>query len=143
MCKFARRGGGPVRKWFSRDRVRRESLNPGRWIVGSVTVVWLITERDNQSSLHCVIVSTNVMSDHIGGQDASCRGGCSKTSAYTDQFGWPFDDLKHPEPGATPGTVLVKQKLTVVAEDSELRCYYACMCMCVCSESSTASTLVA
>jgi len=40
-----------------------------------------------QSSLHCVIVSTDVMSDHIGRRDASRGGGCSKTSAYTGQFG--------------------------------------------------------
>jgi len=29
-------------------------------------VVWLTTEADDQSSLHCVIVSTDVMSDHSG-----------------------------------------------------------------------------
>ena len=39
-------------------------------------------------SLHCIIVSTDVMSDHIGCRDASCGGGCSKTSACTGQFGW-------------------------------------------------------
>jgi len=43
---------------------------------------------DDQSSLHCVIVSTDVMSDHIGHRDASHGGGCSKTSAYSGQFGW-------------------------------------------------------
>jgi len=55
----------------------------------SVTIVWLTTEADDQSSLHCVdvIVSTDVMSDHIGRRDASCGGGCSKTSACTGQFG--------------------------------------------------------
>ena len=57
-------------------------------IVGSVTIVWLSTEADDQSSLHCIIVSTNVMSGHIGHRDASHGGGCSKTSAYTGQFGW-------------------------------------------------------
>ena len=31
---------------------------------------------DDQSSLHCVIVSTDVMSDHIGRRDASHGGGC-------------------------------------------------------------------
>jgi len=30
------------------------------------TIVWLTTEADDQSSFHCVIVSTDVMSDHIG-----------------------------------------------------------------------------
>jgi len=39
-------------------------LKPGCWIVGSVTIVWLTTE--DQSCLHCLIVSTNVMSGHIG-----------------------------------------------------------------------------
>jgi len=46
-------------------------------LVGSVTMVWLSTEADDQSSLHCVTVSTDVMSDHIGRQDASHGGGCS------------------------------------------------------------------
>jgi len=35
-------------------------------------------------SLHCVTVSTDVMSDHTGCWGASCGGGYSKTSAYTD-----------------------------------------------------------
>ena len=43
-------------------------------MVGSVTIVWLTTEADDQSSLHCVTVSTDVMSDLIGRRDAS-RGG--------------------------------------------------------------------
>ena len=66
-------------------------MKPGCRIVGPVTIVWLTTEADDQSSLHCVIVSTDVMSDHIGRGDASRGGGCSKTSAYTastGQFGW-------------------------------------------------------
>jgi len=32
--------------------------------------------------------TTDVMSDYTGRRDASRGGGCSKTSAYTDQFGW-------------------------------------------------------
>ena len=51
-------------------------------------MVSLTTEADDQSSLHCVIVSTDVMSDHIGRRDASRGGGCSKISTYTGQFGW-------------------------------------------------------
>ena len=51
--------------------------------MGSVAIVWLSTEAGDQSSLHCVIVSTDVVSDHIGRRDASSEGGCSKTSAYT------------------------------------------------------------
>ena len=59
------------------------------WLSDSrVTIVWLSTEADDQSSLHCVIVSTDVMSDHIGRRDASRGGGCSKTSAYTGLLVW-------------------------------------------------------
>ena len=36
--------------------------------------MWLTTEADDQSSLHCVIMSTDVMSDHIGCRDASREG---------------------------------------------------------------------
>jgi len=42
----------------------------------------LSTESDDQSSLQCVTVSTDVMSDRIGRRDASRGGRCSKTSAY-------------------------------------------------------------
>jgi len=83
LCKLARHGPWPVRKQFIRDHVWRGRLKPRCRIVGSVT-----TEADDQSSLHCIIVSTYVMSDHIGHRDGSCGGGCSKTSAYTGQFGW-------------------------------------------------------
>jgi len=34
--------------------------------IGSVTIVWLTIETDDQAPLHCVIVLTDVMSDHIG-----------------------------------------------------------------------------
>ena len=61
---------------------------PGCRIVLSVTIVWLTTEADDQSSLHCVIVSTDVMSDNTERRDASRGGGCSKISAYKGQFGW-------------------------------------------------------
>jgi len=78
----------PVQKRFIRDHVWRGRSKHGCRIVGSVTIVCLTTEADDQSSLHCVIVSTDVMSDHIGRRDASRGGGCSKTSAYRGQFGW-------------------------------------------------------
>jgi len=45
--------------------------------------VWLTTEADDQSSLCCVTVLTDVMSDHIGRRDANRGGGCLKTSEYT------------------------------------------------------------
>jgi len=65
----------PVRKQFIyRDRIwRRRRSKPGCRIVGSVAIVWLTTEADDQSSLRCVIVSTDVKS----GRDAS-RGRGSK-----------------------------------------------------------------
>ena len=88
LCKLARHGPWPVRKRFIRDHVCWGRSKPGCQIVGLVTILWLTTEADDQFSLHCVIVSTDVMSDHIGRRDASRGGGCSKTSAYTGQFGW-------------------------------------------------------
>ena len=60
-----------------------------------MTIVWSTTEADDQSSLLCVIVSTDDMYDHIGRRDASRGDGCSKTLAYTGQFWMRFDDLKH------------------------------------------------
>ena len=85
LCKLAQQWPWPVRKRFIKDHVWRGRLKSGCRIVGSVTIVWLSTEADDQSSLHCVIVSTDVMSDHIGRQDASRGDGCSKTSAYTER----------------------------------------------------------
>ena len=76
LCKLARHG--PVQKRFIRDHVWRGRWKPGCRIVGSVTKVWLSTESDDQSSLHCVTVLSDVMSDHIGRRDASRGGGCSK-----------------------------------------------------------------
>ena len=72
LCNLARHGSWPVRKRFIRDHVWWGRSKPGCRIVGSVAVVWLTTEADDQSSLHCVTVLTDVMSDHIGRQDASC-----------------------------------------------------------------------
>jgi len=63
-------------------------MEPGCRIVGLVTIVWLSTEADDQSSLHCVTMSVDIMSDHTGRRDASRGGGCSKTSAHTGQFGF-------------------------------------------------------
>ena len=61
LCKLARRGPWPVRKRFTRDHIWRGRSKPGCRIVGSVTIVRLTTEADDQSSLHCIIVSTDVM----------------------------------------------------------------------------------
>ena len=52
-----------------------------RSVTGNNSV--LTTEADD-----CVNASTDVMTDHIGRRDASRGGGCSKTLAYTCQFGW-------------------------------------------------------
>jgi len=41
-----------IETWLSDSRVSNSSV--------------VTTEADDQSSLHCVIVSTDVMSDHIG-----------------------------------------------------------------------------
>jgi len=85
LCKLARHGPWPVWKRFIGDHVWRGRWKSGCRIVGSVTIVWLSTEADDQSSLHCVIVSTDVTSDHIGHWDASRGGGCSKhTQANLD-----------------------------------------------------------
>ena len=88
LCKLARHEPWPVRKQFIRDHVWWRRSKPGCQTVGSVAVVWLTTEAVNQSSLHCVIVSTDVLSDHVGCRDASRGVGYSKTSAYTGQFRW-------------------------------------------------------
>jgi len=88
LCKLAQHGPWPVRKQFIRDHVWRGRSKPGCRTVGSVTIVWMTTKADDQFSLHCIIVSTDVVSDHTGRRDASRGGGCSKTSAYTGQFRW-------------------------------------------------------
>ena len=72
----------------SSETMYDERSKPGCRMVGSVTIVWLTTEDDEQSSLHYIIVSTDVTSDHVGHRNAIRGGGCSKTSAYTGQFGW-------------------------------------------------------
>jgi len=46
--------------------------------VESITIVYLTTEADN---LHCAVMSTSVMSDHIRRLDASVGGGWSKKRA--------------------------------------------------------------
>ena len=86
LCRFARHGPLSVRKWLSRDRVWRGRWKPGCQIIGLFAIEWLTTEADDQSSLHCIVVSTGAMSDLIGCRDTNRGGGCSKTSACTGQF---------------------------------------------------------
>ena len=69
LCKLAWRVPWPVRKRFITDHVWRGRLKPGCRIVGSVTIVWLTTEANDQCSLHCVIVSPDEMSDYIAASD--------------------------------------------------------------------------
>ena len=101
MCKLARHGSWPVRKRFNRDHVWRGRSKPGCRIVGSVTMVSLTTEADDQSCLHCVTVLTDVKSDridHIGRRDRSRGAGCSKIMKDINIHRpiWiGFDDLKH------------------------------------------------
>ena len=88
LCKLARHGPWPVRKRFINDHPWRGRSKPGCQIVGSVTIVLLTTQADDQSYFHCVAVSTDVMSDHIGRWDASHGGGCSETWEYIGHFRW-------------------------------------------------------
>jgi len=54
LCKLARHGPGPVWKRFIRDHVRRRRSKPGCRIVGSVTIVWLATEADDQTIFNVI-----------------------------------------------------------------------------------------
>ena len=99
LCKLARHGPGPVRKRFIGDHVGFDKGDRNLAVcqrVGSVTIVWFTTEADDQSSLHCVIVSTDVMSDHIGRRDACmpCRWILKDISVHRPVW-MGFDDLKH------------------------------------------------
>jgi len=82
LCKLARHGPWPVHQ---RPYMKREIET---WLshtrVGNNSVV----DHRSQSSLHCIIVLTDDISDHIEHRDASHGGGCSKTSAYIGQFWW-------------------------------------------------------
>jgi len=66
---------------------------PGCHIVGSVTIVRLTTEANSQSSLHCVVMMTGVMSDsgHVNLlSDAGARrydsGICSSKMSKNGHF---------------------------------------------------------
>ena len=48
LCKFARHRPWPVWKQFNRDHVRWGRSKPGCQIVGSVTIVWLTAEAEDQ-----------------------------------------------------------------------------------------------
>jgi len=63
-------------------------MTTSTWYSNVVVVVAVSCQADDQSYLHCVIVSTDVMSDNTERRDASRGGGCSKISAYKGQFGW-------------------------------------------------------
>ena len=93
LCKLARHGPWLVQKRFIRNHGWWGRSKSGYWIVKLVTIVWLTTEAYDQSSLHCVTASTDVMSDHIGCRDATRGGRCSNTSAYTGQFEWASNNM--------------------------------------------------
>jgi len=82
LCKLERHGPWPAQKWFIRDHVWRGRSKPGYRIVGSVTIVWLSTEADDQSSLHCVCWHMSWLTVIIGHRDANHGCGCTKISAY-------------------------------------------------------------
>ena len=63
-----------IKTWLSNSRVGNNSVVDHR-------------SRQPVLSLYSIIVSTDIISDHIGCRDASRGGGCSKTSVYTGQFG--------------------------------------------------------
>ena len=80
--------GWPQRPWsvwkrLSKDHERRGRSSPGCRIVGSVTSTFLTIEADVQLSVHCLDISTGVISDQIGHQNPSRGEGCSITSACT------------------------------------------------------------
>jgi len=55
LYRFMWYGPWPVWKQLSRDHVWWVRSRPACQIVGSVTIVWLTTETDDQSSLHCAV----------------------------------------------------------------------------------------
>jgi len=78
LCKLARH-----RPWLSGNGSSETMYDEGDWnlavsLVGSVTIVWLTSEADDQSSLHCVrpIVST----DSAGASKQ--RGGKKSSSGH-------------------------------------------------------------
>ena len=58
------------------------------WLSDSRVCNNSVVDHRSRWPVHCITVSTDVMSDHTGCQDASRGGGYWKTSAYTGQFGW-------------------------------------------------------
>ena len=91
LCRNTR--PGPVRKRFIRDNVQLERSKPGCLIVGSFTIVWLTTEVDNQSFIHCSVMSTGVVCDRIGRRVSSRRGGTYGSSQIIQ---WGYDQTVSP-----------------------------------------------
>jgi len=88
LCILARHGPWPVQKRFNSVQEWRGRSKPGCWIVGSHTRWLLTTAADDQSSSHCALWSTGVVSAQIGRRAISRFGGWSNTSAYRGQLGW-------------------------------------------------------
>jgi len=60
LCKLARHVLWPVQKRFIKDHVLWGRSKPGCQIIGLVTIVWLTTEADDQSSFRCIIASNDI-----------------------------------------------------------------------------------
>ena len=93
-CKLAQHGPWPVRKWFTKDHVRQGRSKPGCRIVRSVTIVWLTTEADDQSALHCVTVLTDVVWPYLASRCKPWRWMLKYISIHRP-FWMGFNDLKH------------------------------------------------
>jgi len=79
LCMLARHGPWPVQKQFNSVQEWRGRSKPGWWIVGSHTRWLLTTAADNQSSSHCTLWSTRVVSAQIGRRATSRFCGWSNT----------------------------------------------------------------
>jgi len=93
LCKLARHG-----KRFIRDHVWRGWSKPGCQIVGSVTIEWLTTAADDQSSLYCVTVSNCVDRCYVWPYWASrCKQSrwMLKDISIHRPISMGFSDLKH------------------------------------------------
>ena len=61
MSRFARHWHWPIQKRVEQRPCVTREIETWLWIVGSVTIEWVTTEADDQSSLYCVVVSTGAM----------------------------------------------------------------------------------
>ena len=94
LCKLARHGPWPIRKRFIRDDVWWGRSKAGYWVVGSVTVVWLTIEANDQSSpLHDCVNRCHVWPYWVS-RCKPWRWMLKDISIHTPIW-MGFDDLKH------------------------------------------------